>query len=122
MPPNPTGPTNVQTRILVRFLRKAAKDSGSPIWRYVAELISKPRRRRRVVNLYKVDRVSSEGDLIVVPGKLLGVGHVSKRVTVAAWKYSRSAIERLERAGCEAITIPELVRRNPKGSNVKIVI
>ncbi len=122
MPPNPTGPTSVQTRMLVRFLRKAAKDNNSPIWRYVADLISKPRRKRVEVNLYRIDRVASEGDTILVPGKLLGVGRMNKRVTVAAWKYSKSALEALERSGCEAITIPDLVRRNPKGSNVKIVI
>lgn len=122
MPPNPTGPTNPQLRALIRFLRKAAKENRARIWRYVAELLSRPRRRRVAVNLSRIDRVANDGDVVVVPGKLLGGGSISKRVTVAAWRASKSAIEKVVNSGGEVISIAELVRRNPRGSNVKIVV
>ena len=74
------------------------------------------------VNLDRINRIVNDGDTIVVPGKLLGGGNLSKRVTIAAWRASKTAIEKVLKSGGEVITIPELVRRNPRGSNVKIVV
>jgi large subunit ribosomal protein L18e len=122
MPPNPTGPTNRQLRMLVRFLRKAAVANSANIWRAVAEYIERPRRQRIVVNVGKLDRVAKDGDVVVVPGKLLGGGKLSKRVVVAAVKASPKAIQKVIEAGGEVLTIPELVRRYPKGSGVRIII
>jgi large subunit ribosomal protein L18e len=122
MPPNPTGPTNRQLRILVRFLRKAAVANSANIWGAVAEYIERPRRQRIVVNVGKLDRIAKDGDVVVVPGKLLGGGKLSKRVVVAAVKASPKAIQKVIEAGGEVLTIPELVRRFPKGSGVRIII
>ena len=122
MPPNPTGPTNRQLRMLVRFLRKAAVANSANIWREVAEYIEKPRRQRVVVNVGKLNRVADEGDVVVVPGKLLGGGKLSKRVVVAAVNASPKAVQKVVEAGGEVLTIPDLVKRFPRGSRVKIVI
>ncbi|CCC82292.1 50S ribosomal protein L18e [Thermoproteus tenax] len=122
MPPNPTGPTDMRLRTLVRFLRIASRKNDAPIWSYLAELIERPRRRRVAVNIGKVDRLASDGDIVVIPGKLLGAGKLEKRVTVAVLSATKSAAESVLRAGGELVSIPELVRRNPKGSRVKIVI
>ena len=70
----------------------------------------------------RIDRVVNEGDVVIVPGKLLGGGSISKRVTIAVWRASRSAVEKVINSGGEVISIAELVRRNPRGSNVKIVV
>ena len=118
----PTGPTNERLRMLIRFLRKAAKEYNAKIWRYVAELLEKPRRKRIVVNIGKINRFVNDGDQVVVPGKVLGDGVLTKKVTIAAYSFSKSAYEKIIKAGAEAISIPELIRRNPKGSNVKIII
>jgi len=122
MPPNPTGPTNRQLRMLARFLRKAAVANSAKIWRAVAELVERPRRSRIVVNVGKLNRVANNGDVVVIPGKLLGGGELKKRVIVAAVSVTPKAWKKVVEAGGEVLTIPELVRQNPKGSGVKIVI
>lgn len=122
MPPNPTGPTNRQLRVLARFLRKAARANSAAIWRVVAEYVEKPRRQRVAVNVGKLNRVAKDGDVVLVPGKLLAGGKLEKKITVAALKISRKAAEKVVAAGGEVLTIPELVRRLPKGSGVKIVV
>ncbi|MGC8582306.1 MAG: 50S ribosomal protein L18e [Thermoproteus sp.] len=122
MPPNPTGPTNIQLRMLIRFLRKAAKSNEAPIWAYVADLLARPRRQRVAVGLGKLNRVVNDGDVVVIPGKLLGNGKLQKRVTVAALAASRSAAEAVVKSGGRLVPIPNLVKENPKGTNVKIVI
>jgi large subunit ribosomal protein L18e len=122
MSPNPTGPTNVELRMLIRFLRRAANEYKAAIWDYVADLLEKPTRHRVEVNISKINRLANDGDVIIVPGKVLGYGTLNKKITIAAWSFSRGAVNVIKRVGAEAITIPELVRRNNKGSNVKIII
>lgn len=113
--------TNPYLRMTIRFLEKARKQYNAPLWGKVAELLSKPRRDRVIVNVGKLNRLANDGDVIVVPGKVLGYGELSKRVTVAAWAFSKTAIDKIKATGGEAITIPELVRRMPKPSNVKLI-
>ena len=122
MPPNPTGPTNRQLRMLSRFLRKAARANSANIWRVVAEFIERPRRQRVVVNVGKLGRLVGEGEVVVIPGKLLGGGRLDKRVVVAAVSVSPKAAQKVAEAGGEVLTIPELVRRFPKGSGVRVVV
>jgi large subunit ribosomal protein L18e len=122
MPSNPTGPTNRQLRMLARFLRKAAVANSANIWKAVAEYVEKPRRLRVVVNVGKLNRVAGDGDVVVVPGKLLGGGNLYKKVVVAAVNISPKAAQKVLEAGGEVLTLPELVKKFPKGSGVKIVV
>jgi large subunit ribosomal protein L18e len=108
--------------MLARFLRKAAKSNEAPIWAYVADLISAPRRQRVAVGVGKLNRLVNDGDVVVVPGKLLGSGRLQKKVTVAALAASRTAAEAVLESGGRLVPISALVRENPKGTNVKIVI
>jgi large subunit ribosomal protein L18e len=117
----PTGPTNPYLRKLIIYLEKASKKNNAPIWKYVAELLSKPRRKKIEVNLYKINRFAKDGDQIIVPGKVLGVGEINKKIVIAAWKFSKNALNKLKNKA-EILSIEELVKRNPKGSNVKIII
>lgn len=115
-----TGPTNIHLRRLIHWLRKKSREHGAPIWRRVAELLERPTRIRVEVNVGKINRYTREGDVVVVPGKVLGCGTLDHSVTVAAWAFSKRAREKVEAVG-RAITIEQLVEENPRGSNVKIM-
>ncbi len=117
-----TGPTNIYLRKLIAMLKKEGKKNGARIWFYVAKLLSKPTRNRVEVNLYKINKYSKDGETILVPGKVLGVGYVSKNIKIAAWKFSNNAIEKLSKNNIKIMNIEELVKENPKGSNVRILI
>ncbi|RLE66807.1 MAG: 50S ribosomal protein L18e [Thermoprotei archaeon] len=116
-----TGPTDIHLRLLASYLRKQARLHGAPIWRYVADLLLRPRRQRIAVNLSRINRYTQKGDVVVIPGKVLGAGTLNHPVTVAAWKFSEKAKEKILNAGGEAISIVKLVEGNPKGSNVKVM-
>ncbi|RLE51258.1 MAG: 50S ribosomal protein L18e [Candidatus Methanomethylicota archaeon] len=116
-----TGPTNVQVRKLIRFLKKASRKYNVEIWRDIAERLNAPRRRRVEVNLSKIRRYTKPGDIVIVPGKVLAAGTIDHPVTVAALAFSKKAIEKIREAGGECISIAELVDRVPRGSNVKIM-
>ena len=116
-----TGPTNIVLRKTIRILYKASREHNAPIWRAIAEELEKPRRRRRVVNISRINRYTREGDVVVVPGKVLGAGTIDHPVTVAAIAFSKTALEKIRAAGGKAIHILDLLEMNPRGSNVKII-
>ncbi len=117
-----TGPTNIVIRKLVRELRKYARTYNAPIWSYVADLIERPTRRRVVVNVSKLNRYLRNGEVAVVPGKVLGAGKLEKKVTVAAISFSKSALEKIKASGGSALFISDLIRENPRGSRVRVII
>jgi len=57
----------------------------------------------------------------VVPGKILGTGTINHAITIAAFSISDKAKAKLEAAKAKYISIPELLEKNPKGSNIKIL-
>jgi large subunit ribosomal protein L18e len=107
---------------LLRKLKKAARENSAPIWRAAAEILSKPARRRVAVNVGKINRLTGPNDTVLVPGKVLAGGEVNHPITVAAFSFSESSVRKIEAAGGRAITIEELIRMNPRGSGVKLII
>ena len=112
---------NPELVLLIKDLKIHAKKHGTPVWRDIAERLERPLRVWPEVNVSRIERYASEGDVIIVPGKVLGSGVLTKKVSVAAWKFSVSAREKIEKAGGRALTIRQLLRENPKGSNVRIM-
>ncbi|MBI2547679.1 MAG: 50S ribosomal protein L18e [Candidatus Aenigmarchaeota archaeon] len=116
-----TGPTNPYLRKLAENLRIKSRELNAPIWAVIAEKLSKPTRQRIEVNLSDIERHTSDGETIIVPGVVLAAGVLSKKISVAAWKFSPAAEEKIKSAAGECLTIENLLEKNPKGSNVKII-
>ncbi|MFO8018452.1 MAG: 50S ribosomal protein L18e [Promethearchaeia archaeon] len=111
-----TGPSNFYVRKLIRDLKKTKKN----IWRKVSEKLSKPRKHRVEANLYRINNKTKKDDIIVVPGKVLGTGNLDHKLTIGCLDYSRSAKEKIEASGSTLLSIEQLLKEHPKGSNVKI--
>jgi len=104
--------TNLYRRKLIRNLRKLAKTTRKPIWERVAELLERPRRKRVAVNLGRIGRLASEGETVVVPGRVLGGGTLDKRLTVIAESYTKQALQKILACNGQALTLYEVVK-NP---------
>jgi large subunit ribosomal protein L18e len=117
-----TGPTNYTWRRTIRLLRKVARENNAKIWKYIAELLEKPRRKRVVVNISKINRYSMDGDTVIVPGKVLGAGNINHKVTIVAMAFSKQAIDKIKAAEGRALHILEFLNENPKGSKVKVIV
>jgi large subunit ribosomal protein L18e len=113
-----TNPELLQT---VRFLRKQSKENEARIWKRIAELLAKPRRKRVAVNISRLNRYTEKNEIVVVPGKVLGAGEIDHPITVAAFAFSQKAREKIRKARGKCLSIIELVKKNPKGSKVKII-
>ena len=113
--------TNPRLIALIQKLKEESYKNNAKIWKDIARRLAKPARNRAEVNISKINRYTKEGDVIVVPGKVLGAGTISHIVTVAAFAFSKTAKQIIEEAGGKCITIEDLVKENPKGSNVRIM-
>jgi len=111
---------NEQLMELLQLLKKTAIENDAAVWKRVATDLEKPTRRRRIVNIYKLDKYVREGEIVVVPGKVLGTGELSKKLSVAAYAFSGDAIAKINEKG-NAMSIKDLVLKNPKGSKVRIM-
>ncbi len=116
-----TNATNPELIQLIRFLKKQSREKDAGIWHDVAEYLSKPSRQAVTVNLSRINRHTEKGSTVVVPGKILATGTLNHSVTVAAFSASAKAQEKLKAAKAKYVSIPELVEKNPTGSNVKII-
>ncbi|MEM3397470.1 MAG: 50S ribosomal protein L18e [Nitrososphaerota archaeon] len=90
-------------------------------WRKIIEEAERSRRSRRVVNLYKIDRLTDDGDVVYVVGKVLGAGELSHQLTISAFSFSKKAYEKIKKAGGTILTIAEFAEKYPNGRNVKII-
>ena len=115
-----TGPTNTVLIKLIMELKKKGSEENSNLWRRIASELEGSTRTRRAVNLLRINRYTKENETIIVPGKVLGSGELDHKITVAAYQFSGSAADKINKVG-KAITITELMKENPKGSNVRII-
>ena len=113
--------TNPNLISLIQRLKDVSRENEAPVWRDIALRLEGSANRWAEVNVGKLNRYASEGEIVVVPGKLLGAGEIAKRVTVAAYRSSGQAREKIEKAGGKSVSIEELVSTNPKGSKVRIM-
>ena len=106
---------------LIAELKRETREGDAAIWQDIAQRLEKPSRNWAEVNLSKLERNANDGDIILVPGKVLGAGKISKNITIAAYRFSAAAAKAIEDAGGKKLTIAELVKENPSGKGVRIM-
>ncbi len=118
-----TGPTKEKTRKLVALLEKAGRKSKSAIWIELATRVTKPRRHRPDINLWKIEKLAKvfEGKSLVVPGKVLGFGEISQKASIVALEFSSQAEAKIKKAGGEGILLEEALEKGIKPKNMVIV-
>jgi large subunit ribosomal protein L18e len=113
--------TNPNLEELIVELKRLSRENEAPIWRTIARKLEKPSRVWAEVNIASIDKHAKAKESILIAGKLLGAGTITKPVNVAAYSASESAIKKVENAGGKFMQITELAKLNPKGSGIKIM-
>lgn len=111
---------NQTTATLIQELKTLAIKQDVKLWKRIASDLEKPSRQRRVVNIYKIEENAKDGETIIVPGKVLGMGELKRKINVAAITFSEEAEEKINAQG-KAMSINDLMKQNPKGSKVRIL-
>ena len=106
---------------LIQNLKKQANEKDVQIWKDIAKRLEKPSRNWAEVNLNRISRYTNEKEIALIPGKVLSDGELTKKVSIAAWSFSKKAEEKIKEAGGKTMTIEELMKTNPDGKNIRIL-
>lgn len=110
--------TNPHKEKLIKELKEHSTKEKSNFWKRIAQELERPTRNMREVNLEKLDKHTKENEIVMVPGKILGIGELTHKITVASFSATESAKEKLK---TNLITIQELLKKDPKGKNIRII-
>jgi len=112
--------TNLALKKLITDLKDMGFKKGSPFLVEIAKRLEKPTRQMAEVNIGHIESFCKKDETILVPGKVLGTGELTKPVKIAAYKFSTEAKKKIEKVKGKVMTIRELVKSNPKGKKVRV--
>lgn len=86
--------------------------------RSIKKLLKKIKPKKDVeVNIWKLEKICSDGDVVIVPGKVLGDGEITKRLIVYALGFSKPAKDKIIAAGGKALKLKDL-KEKVKGMKI----
>jgi large subunit ribosomal protein L18e len=109
---------NKTNSILVETILLAKKNEK---WQKIAGILAGPRRVWREVNLSEIEEKSKDGETVVVPGKILSMGELKKKIKVVAFSFSEKAKEKILKSKGEINSIYEEIKKNPEAKGIKIL-
>jgi len=103
---------------LVETIRLASKSKS---WMPIAKQLANSTRKQSSVNLDEINKKTTAGDTVLVLGKVLAVGELTKKVRICSLGISKSARDKLKSSKSEAVTILEEIKKNTRAEGLKIL-
>ena len=118
-----------RTQVKVRLKRKTNPELAETIslalkhkpWLKTAYTLSGPTRLHSSVSLQKIDSEAKVGDTVLILGKVLSQGALSKKLVICALSISNAARVKLKESKSEFISIAEEIKKNPKAEGLKVL-
>ncbi len=107
-----TNPSLVETITLAR---------KSKYWHALAHSISGPSRKHAAVNLDTIEKQTKAGDTVIIPGKVLASGDITKKVRISSLSISKAALEKIKKVKGEYVSLAEEIKKNPKAEGIKVL-
>ena len=105
---------------MIKDLKQASKKNEAPIWSKLADLAIKTSSSRRIVNLTRINKITKENDIIFVPGKVLGTGNMSHKITLSSFSISTTAANKIIKTGGNILAYSDMIKKFPTGKGVII--
>ncbi|VVB77219.1 50S ribosomal protein L18e [uncultured archaeon] len=107
---------NIEKDNLQRFLDKVAaagkgKDKSN-VYARAYDIAARSRRKRIAVNISKLEKCANDNETVLVPGKVLGNGTLSKKITICAVEFSEPALAKLKDSGCAIVDVEEILKKD----------
>ena len=102
-------------------LKEASRKNEAPLWRSIANRLEGSSSNWPSVNVSKLEYNINKNGKAIIPGKLMGTGIVTKKMTVAAYSFTDSAKEKIQSAGGKCLTYNEMIKATPKGTDVTVI-
>ena len=105
---------------MIKDLKQASKKNEAPIWSKLADLAIKKSSSKRVVNLTRINKITKENDILFVPGKVLGTGNISHKITLSSFSISVTARNKIIKSGGNIMAYSDMIKKFPTGKGVII--
>ena len=92
----PSGTTSYIFRGIINKLEKEYRQTKKPLYERILIELKKPSRRKRSLNLSKINRFTEEGENVIVLGKILSAGELKHKLNIIAFKASKTAIAKIK--------------------------
>ena len=102
-------------------LRNALKKNKVPIWKAVIKELSRSRSNRREVNIGELAHVTKDKEVVIVPGKILGSGEISHKLTIWCFTISEVATRKILDAGGKILPLDSLIKKYADVQGVRII-
>ncbi len=102
-------------------LKEASRKNEAPLWRSIANRLEGSSRNWPSVNVSKLEYNVGKNGKAIIPGKLMGTGIITKKMTVAAYSFTNSAKEKIQSAGGKCLSYNEMIKATPKGTGVMVI-
>lgn len=103
---------------LVETINLARKNKN---WFSLAHFLSGSKRYFASVNLSEIDAKTTAGDTVIIPGKVLSSGNLSKKVRICSLSISAEALQKLKSTKSEYVTIADEIKKNSKAEGIKLI-
>ncbi len=103
---------------LKETLALAVKNSA---WENIAKILSGSTRAFSSVNLSKIEEETKAGDTVLIPGKVLSQGDLTKKIKIIAFSASALALEKIKESKSEFSTILLEINKNKKFEGIKLI-
>ena len=104
---------------MIKDLKQASQKNEASIWSRLADLAIKSSSSKRVVNLTRINRITKEDDVLFVPGKVLGTGNLSHKITLCSFSMSTAAANKIIQTGGKIVTYSDMIKKYPTAKGVK---
>ena len=104
--------------LLVKTIISAKKNDN---WLEVAKILSGPRKKWISINLGEIDKKIQDGEKVIISGKVLSQGEITKKIKIIALDFSDKAREKLLKSKREISSIIEEIQKNPEARGVRIL-
>lgn len=113
--------SNQLVKQMAKDLKKASTKNDAPIWSKLAEMALKPSSARRTINVNKINDLTKDNDVIVFPGKVLGTGVISHKITLSSFSISNSAATKILESGGKILNFENMIEQYPTGKGVTML-
>ncbi len=90
-------------------------------WISVARALSGSTNKQSSLNLYEIDLQAKAGDTVLVLGKVLSQGELSKKIVICALSASEKAKTKIKESKSEFVYLIDEIKKNHKAEGIKVL-
>ena len=112
---------HLRKKTSIELRQTIAEALKNPNWKKFAQILASSTRKQSALNLFQIDKQTTPGDTVIIVGKVLSKGELTKQVSIVALSISQPALKKLPHSKSKFKTILEEIKSNKKAEGLKFL-